>query len=166
MSKSKHKKKPKSQRTPYSKASDDEKVRRNWNKACGLYKRGEWSVAVLRSGTCLELAVNFAIRQELIEERDLPVKFVNNLLLKANGLSNKYHNIYLPIMKEWELYPELTRLWSKDMVIVNRERNKVAHSGEFKTEKIAKKVLTHTHKSISAIMGLYGIKSKSKLFET
>jgi len=69
MSNPRLKKKPKSKRTPYSKATDDEKVSRNWNKTRGLYNRGEYSVAVLRCGTCLELAVNFAIRQELVVDR-------------------------------------------------------------------------------------------------
>lgn len=109
MKKSKSIKATASKRTPYSKASDDEKVRRNWNKAKRLYKRGEYSVAVLRCGTCVELVVNFAIRQELVVERDLPLPFVNKLLKSANGLRNKYQNIYLPIMAEWQEYDELKK---------------------------------------------------------
>jgi len=160
------KKKPKSKRTPYSKASDDEKVRRNWKKACGLYSRGEWSVTVLRCGTCLELAVNFAIRQELVTDRSLPLPFVNKLLLKANGISNKYQNIYLPIMEEWEQHDKLKQLWGSDISKVNKERNSVAHCGEFKSKKVAKKIMTHTFKAITEIMGLYDHESEFKPFET
>ncbi len=71
MKKSKLTKKRLSKRTPYSKASDDEKVKRNWNKANWLYRRGEYSVSILRCGTCVELAVNFAIRQDLVIDRVL-----------------------------------------------------------------------------------------------
>ena len=82
----------KSKRIPYDSLSDDEKVRKNWNKTQGLYEREEWSVVVLRCGTCLELAMNFAIRQELVEDRKLPLKFVDKLLRNANGIHNKYQN--------------------------------------------------------------------------
>ena len=126
---SKSKRKPKTNRTPYSKASDDEKVARNWNKARGLFDRGEYSVAVIRCGTCVELAVNFAIRQELVFERNLPLPFVDKLLKSANGLRNKYQNIYLPIMKEYEIYDELKNLWKNLIIKINKQRNDVAHSG-------------------------------------
>jgi hypothetical protein len=164
--KSNLKKKPKSKRTPYSKASDDEKVRRNWSKARGLYEREEWSVAVLRCGTCLELAVNFAIRQELVEERGLPLPFVDKLLFKANGISNKYLNIYLPIMEEWEVHDDLKKLWGSDISKVNKERNSVAHSGEFKSEKVATKIMAHTFTAICEIMDIYDHQSEFKPFET
>lgn len=160
------KKKSKSKRTPYSRASDDEKVRRNWNKALGLYDREEWSVVVLRCGTCLELAVNFAIRQELVVERELPLTFVNKLLLKASGISNKYQNIYLPIMEEWEEHGLLKSLWRDHIASVNKERNSVAHSGEFKSKKVAKQIMRHTYAAISEIMGLYEHSSEFKAFET
>ena len=166
MSNPKLKKKPKSKRTPYSKTTDDEKVSRNWNKTRGLYNRGEYSVDVLRCGTCLELAVNFAIRQELVVDRELPLPFVNKLLLKANGISNKYQNIYLPIMEEWEEYDDLKKLWAIDISKVNNERNSVAHSGEFKGKKVAKKIMSHTFKAISEIMDLYEHDSHFKPFET
>lgn len=77
-------------------------------------------MAALRCGTCLELAVNFAIRQELVVVRELPLPFVNNLLLKADGIANKYQNIYLPIMEEWEEYQSLRRRWREHISIVNR----------------------------------------------
>ena len=110
MGRNKLTRKPKSERTSYSKPSDDEKVRRNWTKAKGLFERREWSVAILRCGTCLELAVNAAIREELVGERKLPPPFVNKLLKNANGLHNKYQKIYLPIMEDYQEHEELKRL--------------------------------------------------------
>ena len=166
MAKIKLKEKPKSKRTPYSKASDDEKVRRNWNKAIGLYSRGEWSVSILRCGTCLELVTNFAIRQELVEERELPLPFINKLLLKANGLSNKYQNIYLPIMEEREEHEALKKLWRDHIAKVNKERNSVAHSGEFKRKATAETAMNHTYKGLREIMDLYNVSNKLKPFNS
>ena len=166
MKKSKSIKASTSKRTPYSKASDDEKVRRNWNKATGLYKRGEYSVSVLRCGTCVELAVNFAIRQELVVERDLPLPFVDKLLKSAYGLRNKYHNIYLPIMAERQKYQELKKLWRDHIYKINRERNVIAHSGEFRSQLVAKKVMGHTYEALQKIIDLYEHDVKLKPFET
>jgi hypothetical protein len=129
VSKSKTRKTP---RVPYDKLSDDEKVLKNWTKALGLYARGEWSVAILRCGTCLELAVNFSIRQELVDDRKLPLPFVDRLLRNANGIHNKYQNLYLPIMDEYQEVESLKKLWSQAVSKVNEERNAVAHKGEFR----------------------------------
>ena len=163
---SKSKKKPKSKRTPYSKASDDEKVARNWNKARGLFSRGEYSVAVIRCGTCVELAVNFAVRQELVVERDLPLPFVDKLLKSTYGLRNKYHNIFLPIMAEYEEYDELKRLWKSHIDKINLERNAIAHSGEFRSKSVACQVMERTHEALKAIMDLYKHQAKFKEIET
>ena len=149
---------------PYSKASDDEKVARNWNKAIGLYDRGEWSVAVLRCATCLELMVNFAIRQELVTENKLPLQFVDNLLKNANGIHSKYQNLFLPIMAQYEEHDDLKRLWGERIVKVNAERNKIAHQGEFRSRKSAKKVMEDTSFALQEIMGLYGYGTELKAF--
>ena len=166
MKSSKSKKKPKSKRTPYSKASDDEKVSRNWNKAVGLFSRGEFSVAVIRCGTCVELAVNFAVRQELVIERDLPLPFVNKMLKSANGLRNKYQNIFLPIMEEYEEHDELKKLWKDQIEKINKERNAVVHSGEFRAESVTRQVMERTYKSLKGIMDLYEHQAEFKKFET
>lgn len=129
---------------PYSKASDDEKVARNWNKALGLHEREEWSVAVLRCATCLELMVNSAIRQELVIEKQLPLQFVDKLLQNANGMHNKYQNLFLPIMAQYEEHEDLKRLWNERIVKVNAERNKIAHQGEFRSRKAAENVMEDT----------------------
>lgn len=148
-------KKSKSKRTPYSKASDDEKVSRNWKKARGLYSRGEYSVAIIRCGTCVELAVNFAVRQELVIERELPLPFVDKLLRSANGLRNKYQNIFLPIMAEYEEHDLLKKLWRKRIEKINKERNSIVHSGEFRSSTVAKPVMENTLAVLKEIMDLY-----------
>lgn len=163
MSKSKTKRSP---RVPYDKLSDDEKVLKNWNKACGLYSRGEWSVAILRCGTCMELAVNFVIRQELVEDRKLPLPFVDKLLRNANGIHNKYQNLYLPIMDEYEEVDSLKRLWKQAISKINEERNAVAHKGEFRNKAKATEIMEKTYAALAEIMGLHNSKSKVNAFET
>jgi len=155
--------KTKSKLTPYSKAKDDEKVSRNWKKARGLYERGEYSVAIIRCGTCVELAVNFAIRQELVIKRALPLPFVDKLLMSANGLRNKYQNIFLPIIAEHEEYLSLKKLWKEQIDKINIERNAIVHSGEFRSEKVAQPVLKHTLVALKRIMDLY--EHEAKLIE-
>ena len=145
---------PKSMQTPYSKAHDDEKVSRNWRKARGLYKRGEYSVAVIRCSTCIELAVNFAIRQELVVKRHLPLIFVDKLLHNANGLRNKYNNIFFHIMPD-DKHPQLKKLWKDKIDKINTQRNAVVHSGEFRTKKVVKPVMEYTLVALKEIMGLY-----------
>lgn len=149
---------------PYSKVSDDGKVARNWNKALGLYQREEWSVAVLRCATCLELMVNFAIRQELVSEKRLPLQFVDKLLQNANGIHNKYQNLFLPIMAQYEEHDDLKRLWNERIVKVNAERNKIAHQGEFRSRKAAKTVMEDTSFAMQQVMGLYGYGAELRPF--
>jgi hypothetical protein len=159
-------KKRKLKRIPYDSLTDDEKVRKNWNKTLGLYKRGEWSVTVLRCGTCLELAINFAVREELVEGRELPLKFVDKLLRNANGIHNKYHNIYLPIMEEYEEWDNLKDLWRDCVSKVNKERNAVAHRGEFRSRSVAIEVMENTYRALMKIMVLHGSEAKLKSFKT
>ena len=155
MKKNKLGKKLKYKRVPYSKATDDEKVSRNWNKAVGLYKRGEYSVAIVRCGTCIELAINLGVRQELVVERDLPLQFVDRLLKSANGLTNKYQNIYLPIMAEYQEHDFLKQLWKNHIFKINSQRNRIVHSGEFRKKRVAQEVMEHTHEALQYLMDLY-----------
>lgn len=163
MSKSRTKK---STRIPYDKLADDEKVRKNWHKAIGLYEREEWSVAILRAATCLELAVNFAIREELVSCRKLPLPFVDKLLRNSNGIHNKYQNIYLPVMEEYEEVEKLKELWKSNISPVNGERNAVAHRGEFRSKSKAKEAMSHTYKALLELLELHSSKSRLKAFET
>jgi hypothetical protein len=153
--KSKNRTKTEKRKKPYSQLSDDEKVVRNWRKTLRLYDRREYSVAVLRCATCLELAVNFAIRQELVTEVHLPLQFVDKLLKNANGIHVKYQNLYLPIMAQYEEQDALKRLWNEHITKISEERNKVAHQGEFRTRKAAQKVMESTYSALEEIMSLY-----------
>ena len=160
------KKTKKLDKKPYDELTDDQKIQKNWNKSLGLYNRGEWSVTILRCATCLELAVNLAIREELAGERKLPLVFVDKLLRNANGIHNKYNNIYLPIMDEYIEVGSLKKLWSDHISKVNEERNSVAHRGEFRGQKKATEVMQHTEKSLLEILDLHSSKAKLKKFGT
>lgn len=153
MSKVKLKRKPKKL---YNDAEDDEKVRRNWTKTLGLFERGEYSAAVLRAAISLELMVNFAIREELVDTKDLPLDFVNKLLKDANGITRKYHGIFLPVMEEYEEHKELKVIWKTKIEKVNARRNKIAHGGEFENRKPVLDILCLTHDVLTEIMPLFG----------
>lgn len=142
---------------PYNEAQDDEKVRRNWTKTLGLFNRGEYSVAVLRAATSLELMANFAIRKQLVDENGLPIGFVDKLLKDANGIAPKYTKILLPIMEEdEEVYRELKTLWDQKITKVNARRNAIAHRGEFEHKGRALELLCLAHKVLSKVMPLFG----------
>ncbi|MCK5225510.1 MAG: hypothetical protein KAQ89_02215 [Planctomycetes bacterium] len=162
MKKLKSEKKSKPKRKPYSEAKSDERVERNWKKTHGLFTRGEYSVAVIRCGTCIELSVNFAVRQELVVKRELPLSFVDKLLKNANGLRNKYLNIFLPIMAEHEKYYKLTKLWKNNIIAINKQRNAIVHSGEFRSNSAALKVMKKTYEALETIISFYEHNSEFK----
>ena len=125
---------------PYAQRTDIEKVISNWTKTLGLLERGEYSVAVVRAAVSLELAANFVIRQELVHARNLDFKFVDHLLVWANGLKGKFQLLLIPITKGSNKEQKIKNL-SKRSRVVNDERNSVAHSGQFKSKKVAQRVV-------------------------
>lgn len=152
--------KKKKGKTAYTDLEGDQKVAKNWRKSKALHERGEYSVAIIRCATCVELAVNFAIREEMIEERKLPSDFVDQLLKSANGLTNKYQKLYLPVMEEYSEHDKLKSLWKDEILEVNKQRNGVVHSGEFRVKSTSKKVIDHTYNAIKMLLGLHGSKIK------
>ena len=143
-----------SQKKPYSEQSDAEKVISNWRKTRGLFKRGEFSVAILRAATTAELMTNLAIRHELVQSKSLPMAFVDHLLVWANGISGKFHNLLLPVLEGAANY-QSTKELSAAMKKVNEERNRVAHRGEFKKRSTAHDALVAAHKYISGLAATY-----------
>lgn len=154
----------KTTKAPYSEAQDDEKVVRNWNKTRGLHDRREYSVAIIRCATCVELVINFAIREELVKKRELPLAFVDKLLQNANGIQRKFQDIYLPIMKEHQRYDELKKIWSSDIVNINKQRNTIVHSGEFRSKLVSEKLMASTFNVLGRIMNLYNSHIELKPF--
>ncbi len=125
---------------PYSKRSDHKKLEDNWRKTLGLFKRGEHSMAILRAGTCAEIAANIVVRSELIQKRSLEPRFVDSLLRWANGLQGKFSRIILPIVEGTPQHAILKR-HHKEIGVLNEARNEIAHGGRFASETEALKLL-------------------------
>jgi hypothetical protein len=140
---------------PYSERSDVDKVRANWTKTRGLFERDEYSVAIIRAATTVEIAVNLAVRQELISAKGLPMKFVDQLLKWANGVNGKLNNMLKPLWQETPQGKERFKTLSDPIRKVNLVRNSVVHSGEFKNRRTAIEVLDRSHLVIMASITPY-----------
>ena len=79
----------KERKIPYERRSDEEKLKSNWKKATRLFKTEDWSAAIVRASTAVELAANIYIRR-FMGRHDLPGSFIDSLLLNANGISWKF----------------------------------------------------------------------------
>jgi hypothetical protein len=130
----------KKHKKPYSERSDAEKISSNWHKTMKLFQRREYSVCVIRAATCVELAANLMVRAELIQQRGLPVGYVEHLMHWANGLGGKLQHLLIPLFDGTSKHAAIKAV-SKNVLLINRERNSVAHRGEFKGKQAALKVL-------------------------
>lgn len=147
-------KRKKRARLPYDERSDEEKLRANWKKTLGLFRRGEFSVAVIRAGTTLEIAANIVIRSELVQGAGLSQDFVDNMLKWANGLAGKMTKIIKPAVTGGP-HEQAVRELTNDIAYVNRQRNDVAHSGQFRTKSSARRVLQRAHAAAIGLVRLY-----------
>jgi len=137
---------------PYSERTDREKVESNWRKTQGLFSREEYSLAIVRAATTIELAVNFAIRQEFAPSK-LPAKFIDHLVW-ANGLNGKYRKLLLPMVKGSPRHTRFKNL-EADLMLVNRQRNWIVHSGQFKKKETAEEILVSAKKLIETLVSEY-----------
>lgn len=140
---------------PYSERRDADKIRANWTKTGTLLRKEEYSVAIIRAATTVELAVNLVVRQELIAKRALPENFVAKLMKWANGMSGKLDKILKPL---WEETPNGKKTFKQvygPISRVNSKRNSVVHTGEFKSRTTAIEVLNDAHGVILALVTAY-----------
>jgi hypothetical protein len=134
--------------------TDPEKVFANWNKTLGLFERGEYSLAIIRAAVTMEIAANIVVRAELVGRRSLPVNFVESLLMWSNGISGKFNKLIYPILEgspNYDAFKALDQDWKK----INRERNSVAHSGDFKTKDVAEDIVSRARNVLKAMMSDY-----------
>jgi hypothetical protein len=134
--------------------TDPEKVFANWNKTLGLLERDEYSVAIVRAAVTIELAANIVIRAELVEKRNLPVDFVDKLLVWSNGLAGKFNKLIYPILEgspNYAAFRALAKEWQK----INEERNGVAHKGDFKSKSVAEDIVASARKVLQTMMADY-----------
>ncbi len=144
----------KKKRRPYSERTDLEKIKSNWKKISGLIEREEWSGAVVRAATAAEIAANLVVREELEVRRSLEKDFVDHLLIWANGIQGKYQKLVLPTTKEEDFYSEFRKL-QKNISEVNKERNSVAHQGQFKKEATALRIVSEARTIINCFVKKY-----------
>jgi hypothetical protein len=144
----------KKRKIPYSEKTDIEKIKSNCNKARGLYKRNESSASIVRSATAAEIAANLVIREELQVKRKLEEHFVDSLLIWANGIQGKFDRLILPIVKGSDKYDIFNSIRTK-VNTINKERNSVAHSGQFKKGNTAKEIYNLSKEVIETMINQY-----------
>ena len=143
-----------SNKKPYDERTDKEKIQSNWTKTCGLYLRGEHSMAVIRAATAVELAANLVVREELENNQKLPKEFVNSLMKWANGLVGKLNRLIIPITKGTDKEKFFKDI-QKQVVDINDQRNGVAHRGEFKIKKTSTRIIAEAHEIIEKLVQQY-----------
>ena len=141
-------------KTPYSQRTDLEKVSSNWTKSQGLFARREYSLSIVRAAVTAELAINYAIRQELHIKHKLPIQFVEKQLKLANGIRGKLDRLYLPILEGTPLKRKASDI-SKSLEILNKQRNNIAHRGEFRKKETAQQQMELAEKEISKLIKIY-----------
>ena len=149
---------------PYSQRTDLERVSANWNKTLGLFARGEYSLAIVRAAVTAELALNYAVRQELHIKRALPLEFVDGLLMWANGMEGKIAKLLLPITSGTPTNDHLEPI-TREIRRLNTERNAIAHRGEFRSSDTSKTHVASAESNIEALILLYDASFKLKAFD-
>ena len=146
--------KNKKSKKPYKQRTDLEKIIANWNKTLNLFYRDEYSVAIIRSATTVEIAANHFIRTELIDKLRLPSEFVNTLLQWANGLNGKFEKLIRPIAREPSFKKTVNKI-AKEIKQICKERNSVVHQGEFKKRSTAQETIKQAHRVILRLVNLH-----------
>src|SRR5439155_24988833 len=98
----------------------------NWRETRGLLERSELSMAIIRAGTCAEIAANIVVRAELIQRRQLEAALVDTLLYWANGLQGKFSRLILPILAGTPRYAKFLK-FPRSIQALNNARNEIAH---------------------------------------
>ena len=142
------------ERKPYVERSDLEKIQSQWVKLTGLHDRTDYSAAVIRAASATELAVNYALRKEFSARSQLDGKFVDGLLIWANGLKGKVERLLLPILDGDPKHATVRQLWSLAKRI-NKKRNEIAHSGHFCSKKEAAALILDCQTVVHGIVHLY-----------
>lgn len=141
-------------RIPYEQRTDLEKVHANWKKTTGLFARREYSLSIVRAAVTGELALNYAIRHELHVQRSLPIRFVDNLLKWANGIEGKLQKLLLEITAGTQAELPVQQI-ARSLRALNKQRNAIAHKGEFRNREPAQEQLTRAHAAVQQLVQLY-----------
>lgn len=135
---------------PYEERTDEQRLKSNWMKARGQFDREDWSACIVRGATSAEIAANIYIRQFLLVDYKLSRKFVDALLLGANGLDGKFKRLIKPAAECLGNWKELRPL-QKKIELLNGHRNGVVHGGKFKNKRNAMSVFEYSLTIIHAL---------------
>lgn len=138
---------------PYSERSRIEQIESNWRKTAGLFRRSEYSTVAIRAATTVELAANLVIEHEFIEQRKLPVKFVEGLMRWANGFMGKLYRLIIPIF-EGTVHANTLKDIRKQSKDINDERNNVVHRGQFKQRTTALRIINKAEFIVNSLTGI------------
>ena len=132
-----------------------ERVQKQWTKLSGLHTRDEWSAAIVRAATAAELMANIAIRSEFTERSEFDEKFVNSMLMWANGLNGKLTKLLLPLSDSDDEKKKAISPLRKLAETVNAKRNAIAHQGKFSTKTEALQVIDDARAFITGLALIY-----------
>jgi hypothetical protein len=141
---------PKIAEITYDERTDDQRLESNWTKGRKQFARKDWSACVVRAATSAEIAANIYIRGFLLTDHALPPKFVDALLLSANGLDGKFKRLVKPAAEHRGNWNDLKSLQRK-IESLNEHRNGIVHAGKFKSKKDAKSAFEHSLSIIQAL---------------
>jgi hypothetical protein len=139
----------------YDDRDDFEKIQSQWTKLTGLHNRAEWSAAVIRAATAVELAANVVIRSEFKARGNFEPEFVNSLLKWANGLAGKIDKLILPLCRHDQQKHREMKDFCKLARDINDERNDIAHRGIFCSEKKAKAIIQQCKTCVEGLLRPY-----------
>jgi hypothetical protein len=94
------------------------------------------------------------VREELQVNRKLEKGFVDNLLIWANGIQGKLDRLILPISKGSNKHKIFTAAKTK-IAGINKERNSIVHSGQFKKKNTAKHIIIVSKEVIEILVQQY-----------
>jgi len=138
----------------YQDRTDLEKIESNWKKLSGLYRRGEWSSAIVRAATAAEIATNLVVREELENQKGIDKPFVDHLMIWANGIQGKYQKLILPAVSGKD-YEQRFKDLSGDIGGINTARNAIVHAGYFTDSAPAHETIVKSRGIILAFVKQY-----------
>lgn len=139
----------------YEELTDLEKLQKQWRKLSGLHTREEWSAAIVRAATAAEISANFAVRREFEAKGTFDIKFVDSLLLWANGLAGKIDRLLLPISSSDPVKNIAMKRLKNIAEEINSKRNAIAHKGEFCNADEAQTAISKSRDFITTLVQLY-----------
>lgn len=138
--------------TPYPERSDLEKTETQWRKSLGLLSRRDWSAALVRAVTAVEISLNLALRHEYSQKTQFSDDHVDRILRRANGVKGK-----IRLLSEvWERSrTERVKQLRAMIEEASEKRNRIVHSGEFCDERESQSLIANCRSFVVLLIGDY-----------